>query len=130
MALLKINFDDVPDTTPPIPSGIYTCEVVSCSDPEPSKSGGTKIVVVLKITDEGEHTNRKLWDHLSTTLETRIKNLFMACGAPFGAEGGDTTDLIGQALQVKVVSETYTDDAGVVKESSKIGGYIFEATDD
>jgi len=128
MALVDLNFDEVPDEFLAVEAGIYTAVIHEVPTIEPTKDGkGTKIVVKMKITDEGPFVDRQLFDHISLKFPTRFKRLCKSAGHSPGADGFDTADLLDCSVKVRVKSRTYTDDDGNIKETSGVDDYLFDS---
>lgn len=130
MALIEVNFEDVPDEIQPVEAGVYTCLIDEVPEVKPTKDGaGEKIVVTMKIdNDESPMNGRRLFDHISMKYPTRFKRLCKSAGLNPGAEGVDTSDLLGKHVEVQVTSGSYTDpDTGQTKPTSNIKDYVFAA---
>lgn len=108
MDLTKEGFELLePDLSfEPIPDGWYSATVERV-DEKVSNAGNTYLNFVLNIA-EGDHAGRKMFDgfHLwhpsATTVQIsqrRLSSLFKACGY---STLGDTDDLIGEEVQVRV----------------------------
>lgn len=124
--MLNINFEEVPNEILPVPAGIYQLLILTAPTIEPTVKGiGQKIVVDMQIADEGENLGRRISDHISVKMTTKIKRLALSAGIPVGAEGLDLTMLEGQTVTAKVVTRTYVDPvSGETKETSSVADYI------
>lgn len=124
--IININFDNVPDEILPIPAGIYTARVVGIPQIQPTKDGnGQKVVVEVEIT-EGDYAGRRVTDHISLKMTTRLKRLALSCGVTVGAGGLNLHDLADQFCQIQITTRPYTDrDTGEQKESYNIKDYLF-----
>lgn len=128
MARIETNFDEVPDQIMPVDPGVYTLtvEAATLEDVKPPKTG-KKIVVILKVADEGnKNFGRQIYDHISTKMDVKIKRLCLSAGIKPGAGGFDTEDLIGKTLKARISNRTYKDDNGAIKESSSVQDYLIE----
>lgn len=125
MAHLDIPFDDVPEEIRPVQPGIYTLEITEVPEIGPTNSGnGTKLVVQFQIADEGEFKGRRIQDHISTKMLTKIKRLCLAAGLDPDNSGVDTEDMMGRQVQARVESQTYENDYGEERETARIRDYI------
>lgn len=129
MALLNINFDSVPDHYVPIPTGVYDAEITKIPEIAPTASGdGTKVVVELKITTDGDQKDREITDHISMKMKTTLKNLFQSAGVPAGAQGADLADLLNKIVKVKISVDSYVDKVSKeTKETNRVKEYLFTA---
>lgn len=134
MPHLDVDFTDVPDEILPIEPGIYDAEISNAPEILPTKSGeGTKLVVQMVIVDDDKHAGRRLQDHISTKMATRIKRLIKSAGLEAG-QGFDTEDLAGQRVKVKVKLESYQVSSPTLDDpenmetrtASRVDDYLFD----
>lgn len=126
MPKIQVNFDKVPDVVQPVRPGIRTLECVSAEITETAAKTGQKLVIEWRVNEEGdENHGRKLFDHISLKMETRLKRAALACGLTVGADGYDTSDLIGRTCKARVENRTYQDQqTQETKETSSIKDYL------
>lgn len=124
-SIIQVNFDEVPDKFEQVPAGVYTCSIEKASK-EPTKDGsGTKVVVEMKISEDGPYSGRGLYDHIGLKGKPiQLKRLIRAAGlTPDGAF--DLQDLVGCTVKLRTKIRTYKDaESGETKETSSIGDYL------
>jgi len=127
MSTLDVDFNDVPDSIPPIAPGEYEVEVVGVPEwKDDKKLTGKNLVVVLRIVDEGQFKGRMLTDYISNKIDSwkvRVKRLILAAGFKPGM-GFDLTELAGRKVRVTVTARTYKDDSGQEQQSANLKDYI------
>lgn len=135
----NINFDNVPDTIPKIPNGIYDLKIngwkINPPKPSQSKPGemtAPQLELELEIknaptitVDEKPYdlNGRKLRDWISQKMETRLKRLFLSAGAPVGANGADCK-LLSDKIVRAVIVNTVSQKDGVTREFPNIQDYL------
>jgi hypothetical protein len=127
MSHIDIDFNDVPEVIPPIEPGIYDLEVMETPEVMPTNDGkGMKLVVKMKVVEEGPHKDRQVSDHISVDkMRTKIKRLCLSAGLNPGADGLQTEELVGRILKAKLKNRTYVDrDSGEERETASIADYI------
>ena len=121
---LDIPFGDVPDVVVPVAPGKYHCTITKVPEVQPTKKGdGTKLVVEMRVNDDGEFHGRMLFDNISMKMQTRIKRLCLSAGVRPEA-GFSTEDLLDQDVEVLVKSRSYTDPDGETVETTNVVDYV------
>lgn len=123
--VIQINFDEVPDKFEQVPAGVYTCTIEKCSKERTKDGTGDKVVVEMKISEDGPFFGRGLYDHIGLKGKPiQLKRLIKAAGlTPDGAF--DLEDLVGQTVKLRTKIRTYKDaESGEMKETSSIGDYL------
>jgi len=135
MPHLEVDFTDVPDEILPIEPGIYEAEITEAPEILPTKSGeGTKLVVQMTVVGDDKNSGRRLSDHISTKMQTRIKRLIKSAGLTPGS-GFDTEDLAGQRVKIRVKQESYQvssptlddPDNMETRTASRVDDYLFDS---
>ena len=136
--VLNINFEDVPDAFVPLKPGVWELLISEVPTVEPTKDGtSTKVVVTMKVADSPmnqteerkEFIGRKVTDHISVKMETKLKRLCLSAGLAPG-DGIDTEELLDQIVTVRIRTETYktedVDENGepVVRETTRVADYL------
>ena len=125
MAVLDINFDEVSDSFEPLPPGVYEMEVDGVPEVQMSKANKPKLVVKLRVSS-GEQSGRRLQDHISFEMQTRIKQLFLSAGLQPVEGRYDTNDIAGRVVLVNVKGDSYVDDDNIQHERAKVAGYVVQ----
>jgi hypothetical protein len=127
MPHLDIPFEEVPNEIRPVQPGTYTLEIMDVPTIEPTKSGnGQKLVVQMTIQDDGEFKGRRIQDHISTKMQTKIKRLAIAAGLDPDNNGIDTEEMAGRQVKARVKSNTFTNDFGEEIENARIQDYLIK----
>jgi len=132
MPLIPTNFDEIADEIKPIPAGQYTLNIIK-AEIEPTKNDPNKdkLVLVLEV-DSGPQQGRKCYEHIGISNDyglTTVKQICKAAGLHPGADGIDTTDLVGLSLKARVKNGTYKAADGEVRENSSIAQYLWKDED-
>lgn len=130
MALLGINFEEVPDKIEPIATGTYDLDILEITEEDvKDKPGKRKLVVKHKIVGpEGTpEMGRETQNHISLEMKTTLKNLYhSATGQRPGAGGYDPVDLVGKVCKAHIERQIYKQN-GVTKEAARITEYLIPA---
>lgn len=124
MALLDINFDEVPDVVLKIAPGQYLLSIESAEvidNPDPKKAGHRQLVVKHKVKTEGSpEFDRGITKKIDVdTQKTMLKNLYQAAtGNRPGAGGFDPVDLVGRTCQAVIGSFTFVKDNKTIEMAS------------
>lgn len=84
----------------PLPEGEYNF-VVEKAEATNSKKGDPQLVLTLKVTDEGEHKNRKLWHRMTfipgngVGLAINFRQIDTLGGTPILEQGGSLAQVAG-----------------------------------
>lgn len=138
--VLAVNFDEVPDTVPPLNPGIKRLRNLSASV-EPTKDGTGKNLKVVHevIGDLGpsgvvptSDSKRQITNYLYISNDprslSRIKNLFQSSGVTTGSSGGVISDLVGKECTAVIENKPYTNKTtGRTRETSNIAEYLVES---
>lgn len=128
--LLSGNYNDVPETIPPLEVGIYDFRVETVSL-EPPDDGKTDYQIVVKavVQTEGPMKGRTQTRYFNvppnTDLSekanfkrTMVKRLFVAAGIQPEPNGGfDRNKLVGAVFCAEVRARTYQDSSGNTREA-------------
>lgn len=126
MARVNVNLETAPDKFESVPPGIYTCVVDEANLEATNDGKGQKVVVKLRVDDDGPQNGRLLFDHLGLKTPIGLKQITKSAGLPVTPEGIDTEDLIGKHVRVRVAARSYKDPkTGEMKETSSITEYLF-----
>ena len=134
MPLLDINLQDVPDSVPTVPPGMYTTEIQDATVEQNSKGDGQNLVINHKVVGpSGDNVGRELKQWISLKpykndstgkqhligLVRVLKSAGVDPATLTNGAGFNTDDLKGKTTRVKVASRTVTKD-GQQKEYTGI----------
>lgn len=125
MALLDINLENVPDSVPQIPAGIYTFEITAANVEQNKSQDGQNLVIGTKVVGPaGDNVGResKMWislkpykndstgkQHLIPLVRV-LKSAALDPAVITNGQGFDTNTLVGKTIRAKVASRTVTKD--------------------
>tara|TARA_Y100000310_G_scaffold328755_1_gene397400 strand:- start:529 stop:903 length:375 start_codon:yes stop_codon:yes gene_type:complete len=122
MAKLAVNFDDVPDVVLPVPGGEYELEIFEAPQlMENANKTGMKVVFGFRVINNEEHNNRKLYDHVSVKMETRLKRIAKSAGLSPGSDGIELDDLNMCVVRALVIEVPYEE-----RMVNRIKDYLFD----
>lgn len=135
MPLLNVNLEDAPTSVPPVPSGIYTMEIMGVPEYTDLKSGETdddgnkmkKIVVKCRIkSDIPEADGRNLTSHIGVSKSlVGLKRIALSASLTWSPEGIDTDLLAGCTVRARVKSRAWRDEeTGETRETSGIDEFL------
>lgn len=134
MPKLNINFDETPDTIPPIPEGVYLAEIQGPPKVEISKKGTSNNVIVDMVLVHDEKTingrsvrhyiNMGTNPELKMRSEVTLKQLCKSAGVAAGKDGVDTEELAGKRVKVHVKPRIYKDEAGNEQQGTEVVEYV------
>jgi hypothetical protein len=106
MPRLQVDFSGVPDEFVPTTPGRYKLNIESATMEETSKHDGSmKVLVSMRIIDEGPAKGRQIQDHISTKMLTTLKRIALSAGLSPGPQGYETEELIGRTVTADVSNE-------------------------
>ena len=132
---LDVNFDETPDSIPPIPAGTHLCEVVGVPKLEQSKKGNSmNLIVELKLVhDDVRFNGRLIRDYinkgtnpeLDLRADIKTKHLFASAGVAV-AKGTKpaTEELAGKRVKAVLTPRTYKDDSGNEQQGTNVKDYV------
>ena len=126
MAIVDIDFNDVPLEFPVIGAGVYVCEIDAEPEIEANKEGkGNMVKTTMTITDEGDFKGQKLFANACIWAaggKRQLKRMALSAGVDTTNPAGiDLALFIGKSVRVQVANEMYEG-----KEKSKIKDFVLE----
>ena len=125
MAIVDLDFNDVPLEFPVIGMGVYVCEIDSEPEIEVKEGKGNMVKTAMTITDEGDFKGMKLFTNACLWAaggKRQLKRMALSAGVDATNPAGiDLAEFVGKSVRVKVVNEIYQD-----KETSKIKDFVLE----
>ena len=124
MALINVNFDEIPDGITPVEPGIYDAEIMETPTLEPTAKGtGFNLSVRMRVvTDNSPMSGRTLRDLIfqNEIGHIRTKQMALSAGLSPGVDGFDTEEVLGKIVKIEVTHKTWVTDAGVERINLKI----------
>jgi len=124
---VNVNLVAAPDQVIPVSPGEHDLMILGIPIVKPTNDKlSTKLVVDFVVTgDDDPDKDRRVFDHISLKMDTRLKHLCQSAGVTFDETGFDAEDLEDKIVKVIIQSRTYEDqDTGEMKETARIKDYI------
>lgn len=119
----------------PLPEGEYGF-VIEKAESTNSKKGDPQLVLTLKVTDEGDHKNRKLWHRMTfipgngTGLAINFRQLDVLGATPLLEQGASLAQVAGfltgktgvAVVKQKMWNEKLQNDVSNIKKAAAVAG--------
>ena len=132
MPKIEHDFDNTPDDFVPTTPGEYEFTIDEAPLLGESKTSGNPMMTVKHvIATEGDFKGRTVINYMVLKNPINIKRLALCVGMSREdiADGFDTEELVGRSGRFVLRSESYKDNDGNDRQSSKIARYVIAGED-